>query len=322
LQCSAKDVDAEMNETPRLPAAADLLPAFAARQIGALAEAMLPEDDGPRFDFARPRGEPALMAADSVHWRVFKNPVSLYIGGVAAVILELAEPRVRTGIWEHSSFRTHPVRRMQRTGLAAMITVYGPRSAAEAMTARVVRQHEAVRGITPSGEPYAAGDPELLLWVQATTGYGFGDAYSRYVRPLAAGQLDRLYAESEPAARLFGVEDPPCSRADIEAVFAAMKHRLEPSAILDEFLQIMRVAPAMPRALRPLQAMFVRAAVEMTPDWARERTGLGPELGLRPGEEALIRQLGVAADRISLPSSPAVRACLRLGLPADWLYRR
>jgi uncharacterized protein (DUF2236 family) len=311
-----------MNETPRLPAAADLLPAFAARQIGALAEAVLPQDDGPFFDFARPRGESALMAADSVHWRVFKNPVSLYIGGVAAVILELAEPRVRTGIWEHSSFRARPVARMQRTGLAAMITVYGPKSAAEAMIARVVEQHAAVRGVTLAGESYAADDPELLLWVQATTGYGFGDAYSRYVRPLAAVELDRLYAESEPVARLYGVTEPPRSRADIERVFAAMRRRLEPSAILDEFLQIMRSAPAMPRALRPLQAMFVRAAIEMTPDWARERLGLEPDLGLRAGEEALIHQLGVAADRVCLPSSPAARACLRLGLPADWLYRR
>jgi uncharacterized protein (DUF2236 family) len=311
-----------MNETPRLPAAADLLPAFAARQIGALAQAVLPPDDGPVFAFAHPRGEPAMMAADSVHWRVFKNPVSLYIGGVAAVILELAEPRVRTGVWEHSSFRARPVQRLQSTGLAAMISVYGPSRAAEAMIARVVKQHGAVRGFTPAGEPYAADDPELLRWVQATTGYGFGDAYSRYVRPLAGEQLDRLYAESEPAARLYGVKDPPRSRADIEAVFAAMRDRLEPSAILSEFLEIMRSAPAMPRALRPLQAMFVRAAIEMTPDWARERLGLGPVLGLRTGEEALIRQLGVAADRICLPSSPAARACLRLGLPADWLYRR
>jgi uncharacterized protein (DUF2236 family) len=311
-----------MNETPRLPAAADLLPAFAARQIGALAQAVLPPDDGPHFDFSRPRGEPALMAADSVHWRVFKNPVSLYIGGVAAVILELAEPRVRTGVWAYSRFRDQPVRRMQRTGLAAMISVYGPRSAAEAMIERVVGQHEGVRGTTPGGEPYAANDPQLLQWVQATTGYGFGDAYSRYVRPLTGEQLDRLYAESEPAARLYGVEDPPRSRAEIDAVLGAMKDRLEPSAILDEFLEIMRTAPAMPRALRPLQAMFVRAAIEMQPAWARERLGLGPELGLRLGEEALIRQLGAAADRIPLPSSPAVRACIRLGLPADWLYRR
>jgi uncharacterized protein (DUF2236 family) len=165
-----------MTEAPRLPAAADLLPAFAARQIGALAEAVFPPDDGPAFDFTRPRGEPALTAPDSVHWRVFKNPVSLYIGGVAAVILELAEPRVRTGVWEHSSFRHEPVRRMRRTGLAAMVTVYGPKSAAEAMIARVVRQHAGGCGATPAGVAYAADDPELLLWVQATTGYGFCDA--------------------------------------------------------------------------------------------------------------------------------------------------
>jgi uncharacterized protein (DUF2236 family) len=54
---------------------------------------------------ALPAGEPALAAPDSVSWRVFKNPVSLFVGGVTAVILELAEPRVRTGVWEHSSFR-------------------------------------------------------------------------------------------------------------------------------------------------------------------------------------------------------------------------
>ena len=230
-----------MTEAPRLPAAADLLPAFAARQIGALAQAVLPQDGGPFFDFTRPRGEPALMTPDSVHWRVFKNPVSLYIGGVAAVILELAEPRVRTGVWGHSSFRLEPVRRMQNTGLAAMISVYGPASAAEAMIGRVVERHQAVRGVTPDGEPYAANDPELLLWVQATTGYGFGDAYSRYVRPLTGEQLDRLYAESEPAARLYGVKDPPRSRAEIEAALLAMKDRLEPSAGIpwSEFLEIM-----------------------------------------------------------------------------------
>ena len=38
-------------------------------------------------------------------WRVFKNPLSLFIGGITAVIMELAEPRVRTGVWEHTTFR-------------------------------------------------------------------------------------------------------------------------------------------------------------------------------------------------------------------------
>jgi uncharacterized protein (DUF2236 family) len=47
--------------------------------------------------FLHPRGEPALVAADSISWTVFKNPLALFIGGVIAVVLELAEPRMRSG---------------------------------------------------------------------------------------------------------------------------------------------------------------------------------------------------------------------------------
>ena len=118
--------------------------------------------------FAQPEGEPALVPADSVSWRIFKNPVALFVGGVAAVILELAEPSVRTGVWEHSGFRRDPVRRLERTGMAAMVTVYGARSVAEAMIADVVRLHDRVTGATPAGEPYRANDVRLLTWVQAT----------------------------------------------------------------------------------------------------------------------------------------------------------
>jgi uncharacterized protein (DUF2236 family) len=49
-------------------------------------------DLGDQFfaDFLRPAGESALVSPDSVSWRVFKNQLSLFIGGVAAVILQLA----------------------------------------------------------------------------------------------------------------------------------------------------------------------------------------------------------------------------------------
>ena len=67
-------------------------------------------------DFLRPAGEAALVSPDSVSWRVFKNPLSLFVGGVAAVIMELAEPRVRTGVWEHTTFRIDPVRRLRPDG--------------------------------------------------------------------------------------------------------------------------------------------------------------------------------------------------------------
>ncbi|WP_432444591.1 oxygenase MpaB family protein [Rhizobium leguminosarum] len=62
------------------------------------------------------------------------------IGGIAAVILEVAEPSVRSGVWDYSSFRKDAVMRLRRTGAAAMMTGYGPRPVAERMIARVGRR--------------------------------------------------------------------------------------------------------------------------------------------------------------------------------------
>jgi uncharacterized protein (DUF2236 family) len=126
--------------------------------LEAATRALFDLDDQSSADFLRPSGEAALVSPDSVSWRVFKNPLSLFIGGVAAVVMELAEPRVRTGIWEHTTFRIDPIRR--RTGLAAMVTIYGARGMAEAMIARVRRMHDRVTGSTPAGIAYRANDPE------------------------------------------------------------------------------------------------------------------------------------------------------------------
>ena len=297
------------------------LPSLVQRHIDAAARELLQPKGGRPVDFTRPRGEAALVAPDSVSWRIFKNPVSLFIGGVAAVILELAEPSVRTGVWEHSSFRTDPARRLQRTGLAAMVTVYGARSTAEAIIAGVVRIHDKIQGETPAGQAYRANDVTLLTWVHATAGFGFAEAYSRYVRPLSRQERGRLYQEGASAARLYGALDAPTSDAALHALFESMRKRLEPSPILFEFLDIMRHAPAFPMPLRPMQRILVRAAVEMTPEWVRRRLGLTASYGLRPWETPLVREAGGLSDRIMPRSSPAVQSCLRLGLPADYLYR-
>jgi len=297
------------------------LPSLVQRGIEAAARELLQPKGARPVDFTRPRGEAALVAPDSVSWRIFKNPVSLFIGGVAAVILELAEPSVRTGVWEHSSFRTDPARRLQRTGLAAMVTVYGARSTAEAMIVGVVRMHDKVQGETPAGQAYRANDVGLLTWVHATAGFGFSEAYSRYVRPLNREERGRLHQEGASAARLYGALDAPTSDAELHALFESMRRRLEPSPILFEFLDIMRHAAAFPVPLRPMQRILVRAAVEMTPEWVRRRLGLTASYGLRPWETPLVREAGGLSDRILPRSSPAVQSCLRLGLPADYLYR-
>lgn len=290
------------------------------RHLDALAVRLMFPEDGPNFDFTRPAGERALVGPDSVSWRIFKNPVSLVVGGIAAVILELAEPAVRTGVWEHSSFRTAPMRRLQRTGLAAMITVYGPRSAAEKMIAGVVRRHETVYGTTPAGEPYNANDTPLLDWVQATATYGFAKAYSRYVSPLGREEFAHLFSEGRETARLYGAVNAPISLAEWERLLESKKNRLEPSPIIFEFLAIMQEAVILPKPFGPLQRMMVRAAVDITPQWVRKRIGLGSVHGLRTGEDVLLRSVGSIADEIALPSIPPVQACLRLGLPANYLY--
>ena len=38
----------------------------------------------PKVDFLRPAGAAALYAPDSLAWQIFKNPVSLFIGGITA----------------------------------------------------------------------------------------------------------------------------------------------------------------------------------------------------------------------------------------------
>ena len=72
---------------------------------------------GTIIDFSSPVGEAALLAPDSVQWRVYKNPIALGIGGIAAVLLEFAEPRIRSGVWDHSTYKADPIGRSRRTGL-------------------------------------------------------------------------------------------------------------------------------------------------------------------------------------------------------------
>ena len=229
--------------------------------LEAMARVLLEPGDRSHIDFSRPVGEAALLSPESVSWRVFKNPLSLFIGGVTAVIMELAEPRVRAGVWEHTTFRLDPIRRLRRTGLAAMVTIYGARSTAEPMIARIRRMHEMVAGTTASGEAYRANDSDLLNWVQGTAAYGFLQAYHMYVQPLSSSERDRYYAEGVPAASLYGATGAPTSEVELQMLFHAMAGRLERSNIVLEFLTIMRSAPILPLLLRPAQDLLVRPAL-------------------------------------------------------------
>ncbi len=278
-------------------------------------------EGAPTVDFSQPVGESALAAADSVSWRAFRNPVSLYIGGITAVLMELAEPRVRSGVWEHTTFRDDPLRRMRRTGLAAMVTVYGARSIAEKMISGVGRMHARIEGRTPDGVSYRADDPELLRWVHATALFGFMEAYDRFVCPLSSAERDQFVAEGVPAALLYGAKDPPSSEVEMRALFDDVLPKLEPSDIVHEFLGIIGRISLFPIPLRPFNHLMIRGSVNLLPTPVREKLGLNRGFDLPPSGTRILQLLGSQVDRLHLESSPASQACIRLGLTPDFLVR-
>lgn len=172
------------------------------------------------------------------------------------------------------------------------------------------------------GQTYAANDPELLDWVQATALYGFGEAYHRFVQPLSSAERDRLWAESATSARLYGAKGAPLLQSQWEAQLRVVTPRLTTSPIIFEFLDIMRRVPLAPGPGHPLQLLLIRAAVSLTPPEVACTLNLKRRLQLAPWEVAAVRTFARGADHLLLRNTPPAQACRRLGLPADWLYQR
>jgi uncharacterized protein (DUF2236 family) len=276
---------------------------------------------GWNIEYARPLGAPAFNGPDSVHWRVFKNPIALGVGGVAAVLMEFADPRIRSGVWDHSTYKADPIGRSKRTGVAAMVGCYGPKDAACQVIQGVTRMHARVKGETPTGEAYKALDPELLDWVSATAAYGFLNAYDRFVAPLTGAEKTRFYREGTPIARLYGARVIPQSSAEFLGMMDKLSDRFEPHPIVTEFLDIIQSGKAAPGTPKFLHRALARAAVSILPPTVRRKLALGPEYDLTSFDRMALRLAGAIADRRAVPGSPPSEACVRMGLPADFLYR-
>ncbi len=276
----------------------------------------------PAIDFSKPKGEEAYLAPDTIQWKVFKNPVALAVGGVAAVLLEFADARIRSGVWDHSIYKVDPIGRSQRTGMAAMVGVYGPKSVARQVIGGVNRMHAKVAGKTPSGEDYRALDPELLNWVSATAQYGFLTAYDRFVRRLSAPEKDRFWHEGTAIAELYGVTEIPHLEADFHRMMERLLPRFEPHPINREFLEIIQSGRAAPSVPRFLHRSLARAAVSILPPAVRERLDLGREFDLTTRDRVLVKAMGRLPEHMKDRSSPAWQAAIRLGLPGDTAWKR
>lgn len=275
---------------------------------------------GWKVDFRNPPGEPSGLEPDSMHWKVYKNPVAMAVGGVAAVLLEFADARIRSGVWDHSIYKQDPIGRSKRTGTAAMVGVYGPTRAAERVIQGVTNMHARVNGNTPKGEAYRALDPELLDWVSATAAYGFLTAYDTFCERVSEADKLLYYAEAAPGAKLYGVQNSPMSTADFFRMMDKLVHRFESHEINEEFLGIIMSGAAAPDTPKYLSRAMARASVSLLPPVVRKALGLGPKYNLSPIDRMTVKALGRYLNRKPIPGSPPCDASFRIGLPENFLY--
>jgi uncharacterized protein (DUF2236 family) len=170
------------------------------------------------------------FAPDSVIRRIGNSPLTPFLGGGPAVLLQVAHPLVAAGVVLHSDYRRDLWRRLAHTLRALYLIAYGTKAEAERAGEAVQAVHAHVHGKTdvqlgrfPPGTPYSASDPELMLWVHATLVEASSTVYQRFVRALSGEEQERYYQEMAVVARLFGTPDSviPHRLAEFRDYFAA-----------------------------------------------------------------------------------------------------
>ena len=242
-----------------------------------------------------------LFGPGSVAWRIDREVIVL-AGGSCALLMQAAHPVVAAGVVEHSSYATDPFGRLRRTLTSSFDVVFGSRSRADAAIRRVNAIHAAVRGRLLDGAPYAAGDPEALLWVHATLIDTALRVYSRFVRPLSPSEEREYLLEASEVARRLGVlpADLPQDVTELRAWMARMiddgRVRVTPPA-----RQVARTV-LYPSRLVPRFAWDAAHLISVAtlPDPLRRQYGIGWSEGRERGVERL-----AAVTRRALPFVPA-----------------
>jgi uncharacterized protein (DUF2236 family) len=250
-----------------------------------------------------------LFGPGSATWHVNREG-TLLLGGGRALIMQVAHPLVAAGVAQHSRYREDPWGRLYRTlGLTTRI-VFGDSRTADRALERLRKRHARVRGITreaggrfPSGTPYEAGDPALLMWVHATLVDTSLLVYERSVGPLSIGERRRYYEEQKLFAEKLGVplERQPATYADFNEYVDSMLDGDE-IAVTDALRDVVDAVlrPALPAPARPLVEALNLVTVGLLPGRLREELGLG----WGPRREGLLGASSAALRR-ALPLVPA-----------------
>ena len=248
-----------------------------------------------------PPSDHALFERDSPIRLVHADVVSMMVGGVRGLLLQMLHPHALQGVLDHSDFRSDMHGRLRRTARFIAVTTFGEASEAERVIGRVNRIHERVSGTLPDGTPYSARTPETLAWVHVTEATSFLEAYLRYVRPnMPYADQDEYFRQFAVIARKLGADPVPETKVEAERMLRDMRPQLRGSPQAKEIAQL--VLTQRPKgAPVAVQQLLGTAAVDLLPNYARTMLGLKP-----PGLSAL----------------PARIAAQTMGRTLRWAFRQ
>jgi len=250
---------------------------------------------------------PRRFPPDSAIWEVHSD-VSMLIGGVRALLLQTLHPLALAGVTQHSTYRTDPLGRLQRTGAFVATTTFGTQTEADEAIEMVRVVHSRVNGTASDGRPYSALDPHLLGWVHCTEADSFLRARLRYgASPLSDARADQYVAEIGEIGTAMGVDSPPETRSELRARLLAYRSELAVSPDTRDTIRFLAFPP-LNLAARTSYGVLFAAAASMLPGFARQMLmipvpPLTEPVAIRPAATVLMRTLNWA-----LGDHPAVAA--------------
>lgn len=208
--------------------------------------------------------------ADDRPIRIVHGDVSMFIGGLRALLFQSLHPLAMAGVAAHSDYRADPWGRLQRTADFLAATTFGPASESERAIAMVKRVHERVTGLASDGRPYRANDPHLLKWVHIAEVDSFVAAHRAFGEtPLSDHEYDHYVADMAVIAERLGVVEPPRSMRQLKQQLRYYRRELDGSKEARDAARYLLFTPPLPLVVRPAYGLIGAAAVSLMPAWTR-----------------------------------------------------
>ncbi|MBJ7243928.1 MAG: DUF2236 domain-containing protein [Solirubrobacteraceae bacterium] len=249
---------------------------------------------------------------DSLIRRVNRELVVAF-SGARALLMQASHPVMFEGFFIKSEAKEAAHARLARTATIMNTIYFGRRDDADEMTDRVRAVHTQINGVLeepagkyPAGTPYAADDPQFLLWTLAALVDSADRFYRLYVEELTRDERDALWGDYRLVGKLFGLQEDEMP-ATIEGFDAYMTEMVEGDQLCvtesarDESLAIVLNPPA-PVYMRGLVEAVNFIIIGSLP--AKIRRGYG--LSWDPLRETM--RVGGAAytKRVLLPLLPQI----------------